>query len=956
MSGLDSIGQSDRGGDPRLLAHVLSATPAWAWNAEGTRILWANPPGAEIFKASTQDALSKLRFPADDLSGSQIAKLADNLPATGVWRLERLRGFGAAVGGVLTCQCMRIDLAGEAAILVVSGERTGPNMPFDTRLRRVVEGIAGAAAAFSIQGRLLEASPDAIALLGARNQLDHIGAAALAQQASNDGRAEGDAAIGRVVIDRLSTGDSAVLLLTVRNEAAAIDGKSETPTPVVETQEAQTSAEPDVTIVETPPAAGEKPLRFVWQMDSAHRFTIMSEEFARLLGPEISTLLGKPWAEIAGKLDPTGKVAPLLAKNETWNGVALRWSVGGETIAVELSGLPVFGVGREIEGYRGFGICRDIKRLRELAALRAKPAEPDVPAAVKDKPATAEHSATVVPFPTSERGPTLDAKEAVAFDELARQLSDRLKKPVVDDDFGDERHELISTDSIPPPPAAVPMRPPAPAPVASSESELPILDRLPVGVLIYRLNDLIYANRAFLEWTGYSSLMALREAGGLDSLFIESAPGPALKNGNGGKALTITTPTGKQMPVQGRLFTTQWGGDSALVLMLNTLAAPASKDDDVKIQQLQTENRELRAVLNTATDGIVLIDDSHRVLSANHSAESLFGMEPPEFDEITFGDLFAPESKQAALEYFDRIRGGGSAALMNQGMEVTARVRRGGMISLHMSLGQIEGGTKFCAIFRDMTAWKRTEGDLINARRQAESASAAKSEFLAKISHEIRTPLNAIIGFSEVMMEERFGAIGNDRYRDYLRDIHTSGGHLISLLNELLDLSKIEAGKLELTFGGVNLNDLTQQCVAIMQQQANRERVIIRSSLASNLPQIVADARSVRQIVLNLLSNAIKFTGAGAQIIISTALTDAQEVVLRVRDTGEGMSDQELKAALEPFRQLATASRWGSSGTGLGLPITRALAEANHASFNITSALHDGTLVEIAFPSTRVLA
>src|SRR5690349_11538274 len=137
MSGLDSIGQSDRGGDPRLLAHVLSATPAWAWNAEGTRILWANPPGAEIFKASTQDALSKLRFPADDLSGSQIAKLADNLPATGVWRLERLRGFGAAVGGVLTCQCMRIDLAGEAAMLVVSGERTGPNMPFDTRLRRV---------------------------------------------------------------------------------------------------------------------------------------------------------------------------------------------------------------------------------------------------------------------------------------------------------------------------------------------------------------------------------------------------------------------------------------------------------------------------------------------------------------------------------------------------------------------------------------------------------------------------------------------------------------------------------------------------------------------------------------------------------------------------------------------------------------------------------------------------
>jgi PAS domain S-box-containing protein len=576
---------------------------------------------------------------------------------------------------------------------------------------------------------------------------------------------------------------------------------------------------------------------------------------------------------------------------------------------------------------------------------------------VPPEAAAEEHSATVVPFPAPERPPTLDAKEASNFDELARTLSDRLKKPVVDDDFGDERPELISTDVIPPPPTALPEQPPMPAATIGSESELPILDRLPVGILIYRLNELVYANRAFLDWTGYPSLMALREAGGLDSLFIESAPAPGLKNGNGGKTLTISTPTGKQMPVQGRLFSTQWSGDNALVLMLNT-AAPAqpAAADDLKTQQIQTENRELKAVLNTATDGILLIDRGQRILSANHGAESLFGMEQAEFDEITFGDLFAPESKRAALDYLDRIGRGGSDALMNTGLEVTARVRGGGLIPLHMSIGAIEGGEKLCAVFRDITAWKRTEGDLISARRTAESASAAKSDFLAKISHEIRTPLNAIIGFSEVMLEERFGPIGSDRYRDYMRDIHTSGGHLISLLNELLDLSKIEAGKLELNFAGVNLNDLTQQCVAIMQQQANREKVIIRSSLAQNLPQVVADARSVRQIVLNLLSNAIKFTGAGAQVIVSTAVTDSQEVVLRVRDTGEGMSDQELKAALEPFRQLATASRWGSSGTGLGLPITKALAEANQATFKISSALHDGTMVEIAFPQARVLA
>jgi signal transduction histidine kinase len=257
---------------------------------------------------------------------------------------------------------------------------------------------------------------------------------------------------------------------------------------------------------------------------------------------------------------------------------------------------------------------------------------------------------------------------------------------------------------------------------------------------------------------------------------------------------------------------------------------------------------------------------------------------------------------------------------------------------------------------RDVTAWKRSEEELTNARRTAEKASTAKSEFLAKISHEIRTPLNAIIGFSEVMMDERFGPIGSERYRQYLKDIHAAGGHLISLLNDLLDLSKIEAGKLELTFVNVNLNDLVQQCVAIMQQQANRERVIIRTSLHSNLPQIVADARAMRQIMLNLLSNSIKFTGAGGQVIISTAQTDEREVVLRVRDTGSGMSEKELQIALEPFRQVATVTHWDAGGTGLGLPITKALAEANQAHFRITSRVDDGTLAEVIFPASRVLA
>jgi PAS domain S-box-containing protein len=370
----------------------------------------------------------------------------------------------------------------------------------------------------------------------------------------------------------------------------------------------------------------------------------------------------------------------------------------------------------------------------------------------------------------------------------------------------------------------------------------------------------------------------------------------------------------------------------------------------------EAETLELKSIIDTATDGVVLVDRAGRIAALSRSAEALFGYETDELRGQPFVELFAPESRSAAQAYFDGLAGSGVASVLAGGREAIGRVRQGGLIPLFMTLGRIgENGDKFCAVLRDLTQWKRTEEELLESKRRAERASAAKSDFLAKISHEIRTPLNTVLGFSEVMMEEQFGPIGNDRYREYVKDIHVAGGHLVSLINDLLDLSKIEAGKLDLTFASVNLNGLVQQCVALMQPQANRERIIIRTSLAPSLPPVVADARSIRQIVLNLVSNSIKFTGAGGQVIVSTAAGEGG-AVLRVRDTGTGMSEKEIEAALEPFRQLATSTRWGSGGTGLGLPLTKALAEANRASFAIRSAVNTGTLVEITFPPARVAA
>jgi PAS domain S-box-containing protein len=361
----------------------------------------------------------------------------------------------------------------------------------------------------------------------------------------------------------------------------------------------------------------------------------------------------------------------------------------------------------------------------------------------------------------------------------------------------------------------------------------------------------------------------------------------------------------------------------------------------------------MRAVLDATADGVLVLDQARTVLVANRSAEILFGYESGEMAGLPFVSLLAPEAQRIALEDL----AGADVESPAEGRELSGRRRGGGLFQLLMNVRPIDsGGERLCLTLRDITRWKTAEAEIGNARRQAEVASAAKSDFIAKISHEIRTPLNAIMGFTDVMAQERFGPIGNDRYRQYLKDIQTSGGHLVSLLNDLLDLSKIESGKLELKFSRLDLNELTQECVGVMQAQANRERIIIRTSLAAQLPTVTADARSVRQIALNLLSNSIKFTGPGGQVIVSTAAAADGGAVLRVRDTGAGMSEQDLAVALEPFRQLATAARFGSGGTGLGLPLTKALAEANRASFSIRSAVRTGTLVEVAFPAARLAA
>ncbi|AZO22403.1 PAS domain S-box protein [Mesorhizobium sp. M1E.F.Ca.ET.045.02.1.1] len=493
-----------------------------------------------------------------------------------------------------------------------------------------------------------------------------------------------------------------------------------------------------------------------------------------------------------------------------------------------------------------------------------------------------------------------------------------------------------------------------------------IVARLPVPLLIHSGDVLHYANDAFLELTGYDALEDLTDAGGLGALFAEHYANDGEAD-ESDRSLKLTTRQGQEFPIDALLRSVPWRGGKALMLVVRRTgedespatsfsAANDEPSQQPDVSELKSRIAEMRTIIDTATDGVVLIGRDGNIRSISRPAEALFGFDTDEIAGKPFASLFAIESQRAARDYLAGLSEPGVASLLNDGREVIGREAQGRFIPLFMTIGRLPNDSGFCAVVRDITQWKRAEEDLTQARAVAERASSQKTDFLARISHEIRTPLNAIIGFSELMVDEKFGPVANDRYRDYLRDINRSGNHVLDLVNDLLDISKIEAGQQEMAYEAVSLNDTLAETVAMMQPQANRERVIIRSSFASRLPEVVADLRSVRQIALNILSNAIRYTQAGGQVIVSTAYEASGDVVMRVRDTGIGMTQAEIEQALKPFKQINALKRGRGDGTGLGLPLTKAMVEANRARFTITSTPGEGTLVEVGFPSTRVLA
>jgi PAS domain S-box-containing protein len=1019
MKDADSQWRAQR--DPRLAAYAASRLPAWLWTSDGRHILWANAAGIRLFGATSAASLAERTFGPADQHRRQIARLTNRLLANGAVRLERLQGFGAAPGMLATCGCSRFDFPnGSHGVLIAAGNLAliAPRLmqpepqsemppaaspleampqpetipePVATAARVMEQPVVPPAAPDYQEPAQSGEAPAEFALFDALDEPEFAEAPpeplstpqtpppaleAFADQAARGRRLPLRFTWQMDKDGRFTLGtDEFAGLIGPRTTAALGRPWRE----IAETF----GFDPEGRIMKAfATGATWSGITLNWPVDGGGTLPVElsglpvfdgARNFAGYRGfgvcrdfDALARLAAQRLAELSGELMTPQEMPAATAAEH-----------------VEVPARDELPEPHAAEASRQQGLETAVETPKETVKETVKEdvteaAEDNVEGSITNSstetavelPADAAGNILLFRAPGDTRPLSLTPVENNAFDELARQLSARLETENGNEADAPDAAEAIVTEPPSTSPASQPpewLASPEPPARGAAARDKALLDLLPVGILIYRLDRLLYANPAFLTQMGYASLHALEEAGGLDALYVEPGASNASSTSDTGRPVTISASVAADSDAssaaEARLYTISWDGDSALALIFSgtrheaaavvaalSQAEPAAEPDISPPSDVGHANAaELAAILDTTAEGILMFDAEGHINAANRSAEALFGRDGGDLVQRNLADLFAPESQHAVFEYLAGFKASGVESVLEQGREVLARESKGGIIPLSMTMGRTRtDGPNFFAVFRDLSQARKTESELREARRLAERAANAKADVLARISHEVRTPRNAIIGFSEVMIGERFGSLGNERYREYMKDIRASGERVIAIVNDLLDISRIETGKIELAFVHQSLNELVESCVAVMQPQANRERIIIRTSLAHALPPVVADARALRQITLNLIGNSIHLANAGGQVIVSTALSDFGEVMLRVRDTGHGLNDNEVAAALEPFRTRAPSDQ--SEGSAVSLSLTKALVEANRAKFQIKTAGRSGTLIEIVFP------
>jgi PAS domain S-box-containing protein len=371
---------------------------------------------------------------------------------------------------------------------------------------------------------------------------------------------------------------------------------------------------------------------------------------------------------------------------------------------------------------------------------------------------------------------------------------------------------------------------------------------------------------------------------------------------------------------------------------------------------LENERR-YRMLAEQSFDMIVRFDSlTQQRTYVSPACRRLYGYEPEEAMAMSTRDIIHPDDFAGVCAALERLEH------CDNHTPILYRGRRkdGSYIWVEASLTRSQdpktGATEIVSVVRDASERIGYEAALRQAKEEADAANSSKSRFLATMSHELRTPLNAIMGFTEIMQSEVLGPLGNDKYRSYITDIHLSSSHLLQLINDILDLAKAEAGKLELNEEVIDLGEVIAAVVRVSRAPIEKARLTVAIDLAPDLPLLRADERKTRQILFNLIGNAVKFTPAGGRIAVAGRRTSAGGVAVTVTDTGVGMAPEDLQRALEPFVQIDNPMSANHKGTGLGLPTVKALVEAHGGRLELSSAPGVGTESTATFPPERVVA
>lgn len=395
--------------------------------------------------------------------------------------------------------------------------------------------------------------------------------------------------------------------------------------------------------------------------------------------------------------------------------------------------------------------------------------------------------------------------------------------------------------------------------------------------------------------------------------------------------------------------------DMGDVEALDILGQPDVSDQSILQRERDDAILLLTSVFDVSEIAIVVTDYNGRIVRVNDAFIRTYGWSRDELINAEVAGLVTPDERVMARE--------------NHREYITNGVRSSGEMKIIRKDGSIANSLFTTATIElsqkrrfqvttvmDITLRKQMEQSLRMAKDQADTANRAKSTFLANMSHELRTPLNAIIGFSEMMEKETFGPLANEKYVEYLGDIHMSANHLLEIINEVLDMSKIEAGRLELEEEDIDLAELVRSVLRMMASKAFGSGLMIKDHYEDGLPAVHVDRRLMRQVLINLVTNAVKFSKKGGRIDINIGTLKSGEVCITVQDQGVGIPSDKIQQALEPFGQVSDrAENSHQRGTGLGLPLAKAMVELHGGELKLDSSLGHGTTVDVYLPPQRVL-